>query len=437
MSLDFTAIDFETANRQRASVCAVGMTRVRGGRVVESVSWLIRPPTGADSFDAMNVGVHGIRPDDVSGADDWATSLERITEFVGEDRMVAYNAPFDKAVFRHASANVGAEVNGDEWSCALALAKRHLELEEFKLPVVAVELGVEGFRHHDAESDSLACAQVVLALAARTGLKTVDELWPAPVRGNGGQSYYSAGRSIKKEDLPAPHLDADPSHPLFGQLIVVTGEFEKLGRMEAFELAASYGAEVGISTTLKTSILVVCGDDPHAPGFDLSQGSGKQKTAHKYITERGKNIQIISEQDFYELTGIATPAPSAKFRPALEPTVVSVPEAIAPALVPAPAPAPAPSAAPSPIATPPALAQPQRVDAVTRDPREAVGKKLASRGTLRFTAILLLALGGFALLLTVTSISMGQGIGMAIFFIVITALLGGSGFSMLRKSRKR
>ena len=33
MGLDFTAIDFETANGFRGSPCAVGLTKVRGGRI--------------------------------------------------------------------------------------------------------------------------------------------------------------------------------------------------------------------------------------------------------------------------------------------------------------------------------------------------------------------------------------------------------------------
>ncbi|HET8877955.1 MAG TPA: exonuclease, partial [Arthrobacter sp.] len=38
MALDFTAIDFETANGFRGSPCAVGLTKVRGGVVVEEAS---------------------------------------------------------------------------------------------------------------------------------------------------------------------------------------------------------------------------------------------------------------------------------------------------------------------------------------------------------------------------------------------------------------
>ena len=40
---DFAAIDFETANGERTSVCAVGVVVVRGGEVVDSFYSLIKP----------------------------------------------------------------------------------------------------------------------------------------------------------------------------------------------------------------------------------------------------------------------------------------------------------------------------------------------------------------------------------------------------------
>jgi DNA polymerase-3 subunit epsilon len=52
VALDFTAIDFETANSSSASACAVGLARVRDGRVVETAGWLIKPrpaTTGSSS----------------------------------------------------------------------------------------------------------------------------------------------------------------------------------------------------------------------------------------------------------------------------------------------------------------------------------------------------------------------------------------------------
>lgn len=40
---NFAAIDFETANEQRSSVCSVGIVIVRGGEIVDEFYSLIRP----------------------------------------------------------------------------------------------------------------------------------------------------------------------------------------------------------------------------------------------------------------------------------------------------------------------------------------------------------------------------------------------------------
>ncbi len=40
---DFAAIDFETANEQRSSVCSVGVVIVHGGEIVDNFYSLIHP----------------------------------------------------------------------------------------------------------------------------------------------------------------------------------------------------------------------------------------------------------------------------------------------------------------------------------------------------------------------------------------------------------
>ena len=40
---DFAAIDFETANNERTSVCSVGVVIVRDGEIVDSFYSLIQP----------------------------------------------------------------------------------------------------------------------------------------------------------------------------------------------------------------------------------------------------------------------------------------------------------------------------------------------------------------------------------------------------------
>ena len=49
MSVNFTAIDFETANSYRGSPCSVGLVKVRDGRIVDESSTMIHPPVHGHS----------------------------------------------------------------------------------------------------------------------------------------------------------------------------------------------------------------------------------------------------------------------------------------------------------------------------------------------------------------------------------------------------
>ena len=101
-SIDFTAIDVETANSSRASVCAVGLTKVRDRQVVDTASWLVAPPEGHDVFMPRNVAIHSITAEQVADAPSWDTVFPQMMEFVGTDALVAHNAPFDRSVVHQA-----------------------------------------------------------------------------------------------------------------------------------------------------------------------------------------------------------------------------------------------------------------------------------------------------------------------------------------------
>lgn len=189
MPLDFTAIDFETANSSPASACSVGLVRVRGGRVVATAGWLIRPPAGHDEFQEWNVRIHGIRPEDVHGADSWEQQFDRLCSFAGADVLVAHNAGFDLNVLRRASEATDLTCPPYRSLCSLQVARKTYELDSYRLPKAAAAAGFAEFSHHDALADARACAQIVIdaarlagavdvfALAASLGLQIKE---PAP-----------------------------------------------------------------------------------------------------------------------------------------------------------------------------------------------------------------------------------------------------------------
>ncbi|MFV0373091.1 exonuclease domain-containing protein [Microbacterium sp.] len=176
MPLDFTAIDFETANSSSASACAVGLARVRDGRVVASDGWLIRPPSGHDRFFEVNIGIHGIRPADVAGADSWSDQLPRLRAFIGDDVLVAHNAGFDMTVLRRACETTGEAWPASQYVCSVQVARKTYDLASYRLPIAAAAAGHLDFAHHEATADALACAQIMIDSAARAGATDVVEL---------------------------------------------------------------------------------------------------------------------------------------------------------------------------------------------------------------------------------------------------------------------
>ncbi|MCY7324753.1 MAG: 3'-5' exoribonuclease [Microbacteriaceae bacterium] len=167
MSLDFTAIDFETANSSRASACSVGVVKVRDGKVVDSASWFIRPPLGHDAFNEWNTRIHGIVEADCADAPLWGEQFADLIAFAGDDHFVAHNAGFDMGVITAACAASFIEAPAYRYLCSLQVARKTYHLDSYKLPVAAMAAGFEDFAHHDALADAQACAAIIVHAAQR------------------------------------------------------------------------------------------------------------------------------------------------------------------------------------------------------------------------------------------------------------------------------
>ena len=174
--MDFTAIDFETANSSSASACSVGLVKVRDGRVVDRVHRYIRPPFPHDEFSEWNIRIHGITREMVADAAGWAEHLPMLREFAEDDVLVAHNAGFDLGVIAKTSLAVGLEVPDFRYLCSLQVARRTYHLDSYRLPVAAMAAGFEDFSHHDALADAEACAAIVVHAAKRHEVDDLERL---------------------------------------------------------------------------------------------------------------------------------------------------------------------------------------------------------------------------------------------------------------------
>lgn len=176
MPVDFTAIDFETANSSNASACAVGLVRVRDSQIVAQTGWLIRPPAGHEAFFELNTRIHGLTAEDVADAPRWDEQIDRLAAFAGADILVAHNAGFDMAVMRSACEVTEVPCPPYRYACSLQAARKAYRLDSYRLPFVAAEAGFTDFAHHNAVADALACAHVMIDIARRTQADSIDAL---------------------------------------------------------------------------------------------------------------------------------------------------------------------------------------------------------------------------------------------------------------------
>jgi DNA polymerase-3 subunit epsilon len=179
MPLDFVAIDFETANGSPASACAVGLVRVRGGKIIDGFESLFKPPAVHNWFSPGNIAVHGITPSMIESAPEFSEVLSQMLEFVAEDVLIAHNAPFDMGVLRASAAAIGGALPTLSYSCSLQIARKTYNLDGYRLNQVAYAVGHEEFDHHNALADSDACSRIVIHAANRHGAQNLQELLSA------------------------------------------------------------------------------------------------------------------------------------------------------------------------------------------------------------------------------------------------------------------
>ncbi len=160
--MNFCAIDFETACPQRASACAVALVKVRDGKLVDQYYTLIKPPYGMEILPNFT-SIHGIRVRDVAYSPTFADAWPLMRDFIGSDYLVAHNSSFDKSVLKYCLAYYDIDFPLPSFSCTVQCARKAWPmLMNHKLDTVSRYLGIQ-LKHHEALSDSLACAKIYLA----------------------------------------------------------------------------------------------------------------------------------------------------------------------------------------------------------------------------------------------------------------------------------
>jgi DNA polymerase-3 subunit epsilon len=171
--MDFVVIDVETANPNPRSICQIGIATFQNGSLSALWGSLIDPE---DSFSALNIAIHGIRPEHVTGAPNWV-DIQRELRPRFEQRILASHTYFDLRAIRGANERYG--LPGIQWTdwmdtCRVARAVWP-DLSSYRLSSLARAFGLS-YQAHNASEDARCAGEILLLAVQATGLALKDVL---------------------------------------------------------------------------------------------------------------------------------------------------------------------------------------------------------------------------------------------------------------------
>ena len=155
---DHIAIDFETANQNRISACALGLVFIKNDRVAYQKSFHIKPPK-TEKFSNRHIGIHGITAEDV----DYAVTFDELWEselskYFNKNLIIFHNASMDLSVLSNLFQYYSITNFDIEYLDTMELAEKTGNPK--KLSELADKFDIEFINKHNPEQDAKVCAYV-------------------------------------------------------------------------------------------------------------------------------------------------------------------------------------------------------------------------------------------------------------------------------------
>lgn len=305
-NFSFVALDIETATGKRSSICEIGITIVQDSEIVESKSWLIQPKD--NSYWRRNIGIHGIKPEDTQDKPTLADTWGEIKGYIENKTIVAHNTAFDMYAIADALAENGISLPNLDYFCSLRTAQKAFSLLKYSLSPLCASLGIPFVQCHRAESDSEACAKVMLHCLDKLNVSTFDELEERLQlkRGFYKDGIHSGLKSTiinhkkKKYSNDAEPKKFDPDNYFYDKVVLFTGKM-KYGNRDNMRALIDYIGGHSVNS-FNESVEVLVEGKQTARNLKEDGKSDKQRKCEEKLT-KGGSIEILTEDEFYERLG--------------------------------------------------------------------------------------------------------------------------------------
>lgn len=171
--MNFIAIDFETANSNRGSICSMGVAVVQQGVLLGTQHYYIKPTP--NYYDFYNTIIHGIDDSKTRNMPTFKQQWPELKKYFNNQTIIAHNAAFDCSVLRYTLDQAQLPYPDLDYHCTYRLAQAALPLRGHKLNEVSNYFNIR-LKHHDAESDARASALIALKLCEKFRVNSLNEL---------------------------------------------------------------------------------------------------------------------------------------------------------------------------------------------------------------------------------------------------------------------
>jgi len=151
MHKSYTAIDFETAQGKRWSICQVGLVRVENEIITAQLSILVQPPD--NYYWNRFIDIHGITPEQTANAPTFDIVWQQIEPFIKNQQVVAHNGfAFDFNCLAKTLEYYGLATPEFTGHCTYRIYKDNLAslCQQYNISL----------NHHEALSDARACGEL-------------------------------------------------------------------------------------------------------------------------------------------------------------------------------------------------------------------------------------------------------------------------------------
>lgn len=292
---DFIAIDFETANKNRISACAIGLVFIKDYKIVYSKKHFIKPPK-QEEFTAFHSNIHRIYEQDVYQSYTFEELWhDEFSKYFNDNLLVFHNASMDLSILKNLFEHYSISNFDIEYIDTMQIAEKSGNPK--KLTELANKFGIKIENHHDPVEDAKVCAMIYNELIDvypnyKDLIKTLNTLKPSigenPFLRQATEEIQTENKDyVKQYTISKTELE---NLEIQNNNFVVTGKYI-FGRENVENFITQNGGILKPSITPKINFVVI----------GLDYGWAKIQKIHDLNSTKNTQIKLLTEEEFKQL----------------------------------------------------------------------------------------------------------------------------------------